>query len=143
MKTSEERRKKMREYYERTRDERKAYDRRRYAENKEKRQAYVRAWRAANPDKVKKSIRSWVDKNREKKYNLCKMRHSRFKQSMPKWLTQAQKSEILDMYKNCPEGYQVDHIVPINGKNVRGLHVPWNLQYLTASENSRKGNKCE
>ena len=39
--------------------------------------------------------------------------------------------------------YQVDHIHPINGVEFTGLHVPWNLQVITKSENLSKGNKLE
>ena len=57
---------------------------------------------------------------------------------MPKW---ADTVAIKNFYDNCPEGYHVDHIIPLQGKTVSGFHVLNNLQYLPALENISKGNK--
>lgn len=48
---------------------------------------------------------------------------------------------ISEFYDKRPEGYHVDHIVPLNGTLVSGLHVLSNLQYLPAKDNCAKGNK--
>jgi len=49
-------------------------------------------------------------------------------------------NKIREIYVNRPEGYHVDHIIPLRGKTVSGLHVENNLQYLPALENMKKHN---
>ncbi len=55
----------------------------------------------------------------------------------PSW---ANLSKIQEIYNNCPEGFHVDHIIPLRGKNVSGLHIETNLQYLWAEDNLKKSN---
>lgn len=56
---------------------------------------------------------------------------------VPAW---ADTKEISTVYLNCPSGYHVDHIIPLQGELVCGLHVEHNLQYLLAAANMSKGN---
>jgi 5-methylcytosine-specific restriction endonuclease McrA len=77
-------------------------------------------------------------------------RNARKAQATPTWLTSEQHNEINAVYKRCAwltavtgVKHEVDHIVPIKGKTVCGLHVPWNLQILTKEENLLKRNKLE
>jgi 5-methylcytosine-specific restriction endonuclease McrA len=51
------------------------------------------------------------------------------------------RAEIENIYKNCPINMTIDHIIPLQGKLVSGLHVSWNLRYLESSKNSAKGNR--
>lgn len=57
---------------------------------------------------------------------------------VPPW---SETEAIREFYKNCPQGYEVDHIHPLLGKTISGLHVLANLQYLPKLENRAKGNK--
>lgn len=74
-----------------------------------------------------------------KKFHNSKRRCAKL-QRTPKW---ENLEKIKEFYENCPSGYHVDHIIPLQGKNVSGLHVLSNLQYLTATENLSKHNKFE
>ena len=95
--------------------------------NKEAMTARTRDWEARNPEKA---LAIYKARNAVRKH--------RIKEQCPKW---ADKAKIREIYLNCPKGHHVDHIVPLKGKNVWGLHVEHNLQYLTASENCKKHNK--
>jgi hypothetical protein len=59
---------------------------------------------------------------------------------VPSW---ADVEKIKEIYRKCPEGCHVDHIIPLQGRLVSGLHVEGNLQYLSAKENLQKNNKFE
>lgn len=63
-------------------------------------------------------------------------RHATKLKATPSWGQQG----IKEFYTKCPKGYHVDHIIPLQGKTVCGLHVLNNLQYLPAQENLSKGN---
>jgi hypothetical protein len=122
-------------------------------EHKEERDAYHQQYRIEHADRVLLSRCTYYDKNRDaiiayaKQYNkdhpevhrLNKLKsHAKRKLRIVSWGQQG----IFDFYSNCPDSVAVDHIIPLCGKLVSGLHVSWNLQYLTKSENSKKHNKC-
>jgi 5-methylcytosine-specific restriction endonuclease McrA len=77
-------------------------------------------------------------------------RHAVKLQRAPKWLTKENLNEMEQFYVDAKDlqwlsdpndPLEVDHIVPLQGKNVSGLHVPWNLQILPKSINRSKGNR--
>lgn len=84
----------------------------------------------------------FLAKNSE--YRAVKLRAS------PPWLSEDQKAEIVAVYshaKDCKavsgQDYEVDHIIPLRGDGICGLHVPWNLQVLPADLNRKKSNSYE
>jgi hypothetical protein len=92
--------------------------------------------------------------NKYARNNPAKMRAGKLRYqaalalSTPRWLTEAHWEEMNSLYlkarqmsKDSGISMHVDHILPIRGKAVSGLHVPWNLQILPASENISKSNE--
>jgi hypothetical protein len=68
-------------------------------------------------------------------WNSCKKKYR-----IPGW---ADQDKIYEVYKQSGEGFEVDHIVPLHGEVVCGLHVHYNLRIVTMTENRRKGNKWD
>lgn len=99
-----------------------------------------REWSKQNPEKSQEIKKSWLQHNRDWAKAYFGIHRERLKKATPSW---ANLNLISNIYKNCPSGFEVDHIIPIKGKYVCGLHVETNLQYLPIGENRRKGNKFE
>ena len=103
----------------------------------------------ARPNEEKQVYRMvWKLKNTVQILADNKARRRKHRQATPPWLTRKQKSEIRHLYqiaitmsRTTGEQYVVDHIVPLRGDNVSGLHVPWNLRVVTRTENLAKSNK--
>lgn len=87
---------------------------------------------------IKEKSRKHYYSNKDAYIARNAIKRDRIRQATPNW---ANLVEIQRFYLNRPEGYHVDHIVPLNGNNVCGLHVIENLQYLSAFDNISKGNK--
>lgn len=90
----------------------------------------------------------WRASNRHKQAVYSAKKRSDLLLRTPKWLGEDDQKKIDAYYftahmlgMHTGECYHVDHIVPLRGKLVSGLHVPWNLQILTKIDNQRKKNK--
>ena len=118
------------EYYERNKD---AVIDRAQARDTKTVTGYKTAYKERNPDLYKE---------------LVSLRRRRFRLATPKWLSAEQRMDIRLKYRLAIElsrrtgiRHAVDHIIPLQGDNVCGLHVPWNLEVVTQEENLKKSNK--
>jgi hypothetical protein len=94
--------------------------------------------------------RLWSKTNRGTANALSKRYKLKKRNATPAWLSEFDllamkcKYQVAAMLnKHGVEAWHVDHIVPIRGKDVCGLHVPWNLQVIPAKDNLAKSNRIE
>lgn len=105
---------------------------------------------AAKGAEIKDRIKQYRKSNRAKVNATDAAKIKNRKNATPKWLDADQWTKIEEFYElalartlDTGTKHHVDHIVPIKGKRVSGLNVPWNLQVLTAKENMRKHARFE
>lgn len=144
---------------------RKGEDIERYLLNKKEIVARTTKWQKDNPERAKEIqaksrlknkekrkdyIAKWRSNNRGKINALNSTRNAAKKKRTPQWLTSFDILKIQCLYslaamrsKESGQKWHVDHIVPLQGNSVCGLHVPWNLRVIPAIENLRKYNKYD
>ena len=94
-----------------------------------------------HPEWSRNSNRTYRKNNPERRIWWTRVtKGDALRQQCPVWVD---RQALKAFYLNKPVDMQVDHIVPLQGDGVMGLHVPWNLQYLSKQANSRKGNRYE
>lgn len=100
--------------------------------------AQKKAWRDADLEGVNTARRNRYATDADYRA-ACLAHNRRLMNACPPW---ADMVAIREVYKTCPEGFEVDHIIPlkgvIDGRPVSGLHVAENLQHLSVSENRKK-----
>lgn len=132
--------------------------------HKSQRAEYHKIYRKNNEETLTQYLRNWHEKNKEevnkktkvygkiyRKLNpgkdnaRCRKRQSAKLQRTPNWLTKEQIKEIEENYILAKElrwlseePLEVDHIIPLQGKNISGLHVPWNLRIVPRNINRTK-----
>lgn len=108
----------------------------------------TKRWISKNSERFKEKAKLWALENKQKKCAKQQRRRARKLRATPSWLTAQdfRKIEATYLYSKVRTNitgvqHHVDHIVPLRGRSVCGLHVPWNLQVIPASDNLRKSNK--
>lgn len=130
------------EYHEANIDRIKQRRKKFYSENadrikQERKKAY---W--LNPEPQRVIAAEWRQKNKNKVRGYNASRKKTVSLHTPPW---SDRKKTLQVYEDCPDDMTVDHIIPIKGITpeghaVCGLHVHWNLRYLSLSENCSRRN---
>jgi 5-methylcytosine-specific restriction endonuclease McrA len=127
------------------REKQNARSKKRYQERREEFLKWHAEYRDKNREKVRASKRAWNKANRSYVSALTAKWYAAKLNACPSWVDeqslQAVYAEAARLTRETGIKHDVDHIDPLQSKTVCGLHVPWNMQILTRSENARKGNR--
>jgi hypothetical protein len=118
-----------------------AYEKRKQYQDSQQYQEWIQNNKALSSARWQKKNKGKVNAN-TRKYQAAKLKRT------PTWLTSFELLHMQCLYqvaamrsKESNQKWHVDHIIPLQGKNVSGLHVPWNLQVVPAEDNIKKSNK--
>jgi 5-methylcytosine-specific restriction endonuclease McrA len=116
----------------------------RIAKDPEKYRADTKRWRENNLERRRKQARRWLADNRATaNKNLANYRAAKLKRT-PLWADLVEIDYVYHAAQVIKDVYgtswDVDHIIPLQGENVSGLHVQGNLQIMPPSQNRSKGN---
>jgi 5-methylcytosine-specific restriction endonuclease McrA len=106
----------------------------------EEKRIYDRLYRLKNKEKLALKYKRYdsSDKRKASRKTYNQRRYKQLKVATPNW---ANTDMIQAFYDMTPDNMVVDHIIPLCSDSVCGLHVHYNLQYLTRQENKEKGNR--
>jgi hypothetical protein len=115
------------------------------AKNKEKHSEMNRKWYEENKEHHLVNSKKWYENNKHRKLETTTAREKRCVLATPTWADRELIKELYALARKLTEQtgipHEVDHIVPLQGVNVSGLHTQDNLQVITAEQNRRKSNK--
>lgn len=121
-----------------------------YKDNPEQVKARVATWVANNRSRHNAKCAKWVKANPAKVNARTARRYASKTQATPVWLTEDEHWMLEQAYelarlrtKMLGIKFEVDHIVPLRGRRVRGLHVPWNVRVVPLKDNRTKSNTFE
>lgn len=124
-----------------------ASERARYAANPHSKLAKQRQERLADPERVRGRQKRHYRANKHEYVARVAERRAARLQATPAWVD---KTEILAFYAEARRltkltgiPHEVDHIHPLRGKLLCGLHVPWNLQVIPRVDNRKKHNRYD